>query len=179
MIVMFSRIVRLLRGLGFDVEAKCRREREDGKEYVVHEVFGRKQYRQYTIVINMLEINGNVEYVKFEVLELPTVKVYAESAKLEAVKKAYNKIIETIDEVMRRKENSATILQQLKRLGFEVYEGTGYAEAVFRKTGLDCVRIVLNFEPRYKHTLFIQMTVNNDVKLIEVARKAINIIKLK
>jgi len=175
----FDKIVSKLKSLGFDVRVEKRIEEEDGEKYTVREAYGRKDVYGYNVIAYVEETDGEVETIRFEVSQLPLIRFYARKNTVNEVEELFNRVKQAIKETVDRKKKFATIIEELKRMGFEVYEHFSYAEAYYRVSAVNYARIVLNFEPERPEdgVLTIQISLNAE-KTIDLAKKTVEILNM-
>ncbi|RLE62487.1 MAG: hypothetical protein DRJ47_10600 [Thermoprotei archaeon] len=169
----FESIIKKLRKLGFEVRVEKYYEEEDDRKYVVREAVGRRKVYGYHVSAYVEEVNGKVEYVKFEVFEIPSIRVSAKN-----VEKAYQEVLKKLNQVVERKKRFSRIAEELRSLGFEVMEYASYMEAIYRKDALDYVRIVLRYEADEVDdgTMMVQVSLKSE-RVVDLAKKAVEIVK--
>ena len=167
-----------LKELGFsDIEVRKYVEEEDGKKYKIRTIQGVKEFMGHHIVVHIDEVDGKVETIEFKVRELPLAVFYAEKNRVDELVETYEKVKEYIAKTIRKKEKFSKIIEELKKMGFEVHETRSHMEAYYHVSAVDYVRLVLNYEERHEDgVLFVQISLKND-DIVKLTKKAVELVK--
>ena len=169
----FERLVSRLKALGFKVDV----EEGEWGELRCREARGSREVGGRMVLARVEEVEGEVTALSLDVPDLQ-LHLDADRHAVDEVDRLYRRALEVIEEVDEGRGRVASIVDELRGMGFEVHEAPTYVEASYHDGALNYIRLVLRLarEGYGDGLIIVQRGVDYD-NVLDVVRRAMEVVR--